>query len=117
MKPDPMAPYFPVFMVTWIGLGIASWVWIRSRPSVDEKRLWYRRVTIAAGVIFGAFITFTLAQWHQPFALLILLPAIVPITFLNLRITFFCNACGKMTRSHNSFSATYYCPRCGHQLR
>jgi FtsH-binding integral membrane protein len=117
MKPDPMAPYFPAFMVTWIALGIGSWVWIRSRPSADEKRFWHRRVTIGAGIVFGIFIAFTLQQWHQPFALLIFLPFLALITFLNLRYTFFCDACGKMSHSQQWFSSTYHCPRCGHKLR
>jgi len=117
MKPDPMAPYFPVFMVTWVAFGIGSWLWIRTRPSADEKHLWHRRVTIASGFVFGAFITFTLFQWHQPFALLIFLPFLVLITFLNLRFTFFCDACGKMSHSQQWFSSTYHCPKCGHKLR
>jgi hypothetical protein len=45
------------------------------------------------------------------------LPAIVLIGFLNLRVTFFCDGCGKMTQSQDWFSPTCYCPRCGHKLR
>ena len=117
MKPDPVAPIMPFFMVAWIALGIASWVWIRTRPSADEKRLWHRRIAIASGVLFGLFLTFTILAWRQPFALLIFLPFLVLIIFLNLRFTFFCDACGKMSHSQQWFSFTYHCPKCGHKLR
>src|SRR6516164_672921 len=101
MKPNPLAPYFVVCIIAWVALAIGSWKWISSRPSTEEKRLWFRRSTIISGLFFGTFITFISIQWHHPFALLIFLPAIVLIGFLNLRVTFFCDGCGKMTQSQD----------------
>jgi hypothetical protein len=116
MTRDPMAPYFPAFMISWIALGIASWIWIWTRRSAEEKRVWHRRIGIAAGVIFGAFITFTLLAWHQPFGLLIFLPALVLIIWLNLRFTTFCRHCNRMVYNYFWWRRTRFCPYCGTEL-
>src|SRR3981189_2656089 len=42
MKPDPVAPIMPFFMVAWVTLAIGSRVGSCTRPSVDERRLWHR---------------------------------------------------------------------------
>ena len=117
MKPDPIAPYFPVFMVSWIALGIGYWLWIYTRPSADQKRLWHRCVAIGATVIFGAFITFTLLLWRQPFALLIFIPALVVITWLNLRFTDFCESCNRMVYNQFWWRRVRFCPHCGVSLK
>lgn len=62
-------------------------------------------------MIFGSFVTLTILAWRQPFALVIFVPAIVLITFLNLRFTFFCDACGKMSHFQQWFSSTYHTAR------
>jgi hypothetical protein len=107
----------PFFMVAWVALGIGSWLFIRSRPSVDEKRLWHRRITIGSGVLFGLFLAYTFVAWRQPFVMFIFLPFLGLIIYLNLRFTFFCDACGKTSHSQQWFSSSYHCPSCGHKLR
>jgi hypothetical protein len=117
MKADPVAPYFPWFLILWFAFGAGSWLWIATRPTAENKRLWHRRICITAGILFGAFITFTLVSWGQLFALLIFLPGIVKITYLNLKFTFFCDSCRKTSFSQAWFSSGYYCPNCGHKIR
>jgi len=116
MKPGPMEPYFPVFMLSWIALGIGSWIWISTRPSADEKRLWHRRVAIGAAIVFGVFITLLLVQWHQPSALLVFIPALVLIAWLNLRFTDFCDNCNRRVYKQFWWGRIDFCPHCGARL-
>jgi hypothetical protein len=115
MKTDSGPPYF--LIVSWIAFGLVSWLWIATRSSAEEKRLWHRRFIIVAGILFGAFISFSLVSWGQSQALLIFLPAIVLIGYLNIRFTFFCDACGKTIFSQALFSSGHYCSNCGNKLR
>lgn len=117
MKWDPATPYFPYFAVAWLLLGGGSWLWMRSRPTVEEKRRWHLRVMVGSNVIFGLFATLVFISWGQFGPMLIVLPFLALITYLNLRFTFFCDSCGKMSRSQEWFSSTYHCPHCGHKLR
>lgn len=117
MKTDSIALYFPYFMIVWAMFGLSTWLWIRSRPTADEKKLWHLRMTVSSGIVFALFVVFVLISWGQYFPLLIVLPFIVLITYLNLRFTFFCGSCGKMSHSQQWFSSTYHCPECGNKLR
>ena len=116
-RADPMAPAWFFFMAVWVALALGSWLWMRSRSTAAEKRLWHRRLTITAGVIFGGFMMATMVSWHQYFGLLFALPAVVLISYLNLNNTFFCDACGKMTQRTDWWSRepAHFCPKCGHK--
>ncbi len=116
-RPDPAASLFLPFMLAWVALGVASWLWIRSRPSVEEKRTWMRRLNVVSGVVFGAFLIVVFVLWRAYIGLLIFLPFLALIIYLRDRFTFICDQCGKTSQSMEWFSSTYHCPKCGHKLR
>lgn len=101
---------FLKFAVVWLALGIGSTLYIRSRPTTAEKRRAHRIVAVGAGVAFGAFVT-----WFSPASAVLMLPALVLITVLNLCNTRFCDRCGKMVHVR-PFERMDFCPRCGAPL-
>ena len=116
MTLDPSARLMLWFNAAWLAFGFACWWWIRSKASTSEKRVTQRRITVLAGVVFGIFTASVLISWHAYSALLIFLPAIALIMFLNVRFTFTCDHCGKFSQAQ-SWSKAHYCPHCGHKLR
>lgn len=102
---------FAFFFVCWIALGVGSWLYVRSRPGAAAKRRAHRVFTVVAGLIFTAF-----ATWTDPRAVIIVIPAVVLITWLNLRYTRFCDNCGK-TITAQPFQKIAFCPRCGTALQ
>ena len=118
MKADPAAPYFPFYFVGWALLALFTWLWIRSRPTAQEKKLWWDRMSIIGAVFVGGFLCFTLALWKQYFAIPICAGFITLIAYLNVRNTFYCGSCGKRaSSSQNWFADSFHCPHCGHKLR
>ena len=73
--------------------------------------------TVATAVFVTGFICFVLILWKQYFGIPIFLGVGIMITLLNLRNTFYCDACGKRTYSPRWFSSSFHCPHCGHKLR
>lgn len=98
------------FAVVWLALGIGSTLYLRSLPTAAEKRRAYRVMVVVAGAVFGSFVT-----WMFPPAAFFMLPAILLITWMNLRNTRFCDQCGKMTQVQ-PFQRMDFCPRCGAPL-
>jgi len=113
MNTEQVESYFPAFIFAWIGFGIASWLFILTRSNVASKRRWFFRTCILAGIIFGLFTAFIMTAWRQPLQLLFVLPFIGLIIWLNIKMTRFCDSCGKMTVCQNIFKPFKYCPKCG----
>jgi hypothetical protein len=65
------------------------------------------------GVLFLTFVA--LMDFPRPF-FLFLIPAVALMTFLNLRNTKFCDACGKTLINQNPFSPPAFCSKCGAAL-
>lgn len=102
--------FFPIFFVCWLLLGIGSAIFLRS-ATYEIKKRWYPRFTIAAGVVFLGFIALSGAG---PF-LVIAVPAVTLITYLNIRSTRFCPKCGK-TLYQQGWSRPNFCSKCGANL-
>jgi len=116
MKNEPSSPFMLWFIILWVLFGIGSWIFIQTRSDAVQKRLWYRRFCISGGIIFGAFTTVVFALWGRLLFSLIVLPFLALIMWLNLRSTFFCDSCGKMTVNQFWFSSFEFCPKCGKKL-
>jgi hypothetical protein len=110
MKENGPPPIFMVFMAVWVVLGISSmWFFTRSRNARLKRNL-HRWGTIATGVVFAGFVV---ASTGQLGLLLFVGPALVLVSFLNIRMTKFCNACGAMLYKHQWFTPMHFCSRCG----
>lgn len=110
---DQIQRVFPIFFGVWIVLGLISAGFFFFNNNAALKRKVFPPFVIGVGVLFLAFV----ALMGFPAGMFfIIVPAIVLITFLNLRSTRFCNACGKTLINQNFLSAPKFCSKCGAAL-
>jgi uncharacterized protein (DUF983 family) len=104
---------FALFFAVWavLAIGSALFYW---RAPLPSKRLWHPRIVIGSGFVFATFVAMLLPAWP---ALLITLPGVALITYLNIRFTTFCPACGTMQFNRNWFAKMEFCQSCGASLR
>ena len=102
---------FPVFFVIWGLLGIGGAVFFYGGENAGLRRKLYPIYIVLISVVFIGFTLYV--QGRVPLFLAVIVPA---IAFLNLRITRFCNSCGRMVVSRNLFVAPKYCQSCGARL-
>ena len=105
---------FVVFMICWTILGIASFLFFQfNRNAALKRRIWPPFIIII-GFIFGLFV------WHMSGGrrevLLFMVPAIVIISLLNIRLTRFCQSCGRTLQAQPFSSAGSFCKYCGAKL-
>jgi hypothetical protein len=106
-----MPKAFVVFMICWIVIGIASWIFY-SKASYQTKKSAHPFLIVAFGLIFLGF-----AEWiTQGKLLLSFVAALIVIMYLNFRNTQFCSRCGATIYSRG-FSRSTFCPKCGAPLQ
>lgn len=110
MSPDEI---FPIFFGTWVVLGIISFAIFFIGKNAQLKRKLWPPFVIGTGVLFIGFIC---AMGFGGQALYIMVPAVVLITFLNLRSTKFCDSCGKTIINQNFLVRPEFCSKCGAKL-
>ena len=109
-------PEFIAFMVFWGILGLSSFLFFHFNHNATLKRNVFPVFIILIGVIFGGFVYYIMGRQH-PQVLLPLVPALIVISFLNIRTTRFCDACGKTLYRQPIFTRTQYCSHCGSELK
>lgn len=113
LKPDRGA-VFTVFFVSWIALGICSFLFFQVSRNAKLKRSLWPVLVISTSIVFGCFVIYMTSPNRG--ILFIFIPAIVLIAILNLRGTRFCDACGKTLHSQ-LISRRKFCPFCGAVLQ
>ncbi len=103
---------FPVFVVVWAALGLVSYLFFARNKDVALKKRIFPRLAIGAGAAFGLVISL-MAPWP---AVLLFFPFIGLITWLNIRMTRFCDGCGKMLINHQWWTTMNFCSHCGAKL-
>jgi hypothetical protein len=104
---------FPVFLGVWVVLGLCSAGFFLSKNAQLKRKVWPPFVVVT-GILFAGFV------WSMGIpseGLIIFVPAIALITFLNLRAVQFCNSCGATTMSQNPLSKPAVCSKCGAGLK
>ena len=89
--PEGSADLFPVFFSVWILLGLFSAGFFFLNKNAAFKRKVWPPFVVLTGVLFVAF---ALALRIPGQALVVMVPAVVLITFFNLRTVQFCDGCG-----------------------
>lgn len=111
MKPRP--DILPLFIMTWVVLGIAGiWLMFVDKNVPRKKRL-LPIFIIGTGAAFVAFVFLITGDLH---VLAVVLPAAVLISFLNLRMIKVCSSCGRTIQSGMWFTKAEYCSKCGAKL-
>jgi len=107
---------FVAFFICWFLIGIGGWILVWRARSAERKRRVHRRLTIIAGVVFFLFVCASVAGGFPPHVLALAVPAIVLISWLNLRFTTFCDGCNRMISNQLWWRRVQFCPYCGTQL-
>ena len=107
----PNAQEFLIVLAAWIIAGIASAFFFMNRNASLKRRLWPPYV-IGAAILFLMFV-----WWFLPneAALYVAAPLLALVTFINLRVVKFCNACGATTQNL-PFRPARFCAKCGAPL-
>jgi predicted RNA-binding Zn-ribbon protein involved in translation (DUF1610 family) len=100
-----------IFFIVWTVLCVAGWSFFW-KGSLAAKRRWHGPIQVGAAVLFLAFV----AAIAPPKVLAIFAPAVAAITFLNLKFTKFCPACGSMLMRNPPWVPLRFCPKCGENL-
>jgi hypothetical protein len=109
-----------LFVGTWIVLGIIGFVVFFLGKDTALKRKWFPRFTVLVGMLFVFFST-TIAvlgseTWLSLGIMVITVPAVSLISYLNIKMTKFCDRCGATLINSNWFSPMRFCSKCGAAL-
>ena len=111
-RPDPSV-VVPVFMAVWIALGIGSACFFLGSRNARLKREVFPWFVIFVGVLFASFVVIAVGDLT---VLAFVGPAVALISFLNIRGTRFCDACGATLFNHAWFNRMNFCSKCGAKL-
>lgn len=107
------------FPATWVALAIVGFVASR-RLTPKVKRRWLPRFAILVGVLFVFFATSLSVLSSRTLSslnvLILVVPATILITYLNIKFTNVCEKCGALQYSYNWFDPMKFCSKCGAEL-
>jgi hypothetical protein len=106
---------FVAFMAVWLVLGVSSFLFFYLNRNAALQRSIWPTFIVGIGIIFAGFLYFMVGR-QQPQILYVAVPAIILISFLNLRTTRFCDSCGKTLYRQPILSRIRFCPYCGAEL-
>jgi hypothetical protein len=113
MQPAQAAQVFPIFAVTWVILGVGSFIFFSYNKNAALKRKAWPIMVIGAGALF---LTFGWLMGFRGQPMYFMAPFVLLITALNLKGTKFCDSCGKTIMARSPFTSTRFCPDCGTEL-
>ena len=105
---------FPIFFGAWVVLGVISFVIFFVGKNAELKRKLWPPFVIGTGALF-VFFVYQMDVGGE--AMYMMVPAVIFITFLNLRATKFCDSCGKTIINQNFFVKPEFCSKCGEKLK
>jgi hypothetical protein len=100
------------FALLWTTLVVVGGLFIR-RASIPQKRAWLPRFRIGTALLFVAFVALAT---RNAAAVLFMGAAVAVVTWVNLRRTRVCSACGAVPRGPSPFSPPEKCDACGAKL-
>src|SRR3569832_601005 len=98
----------PGFLVLWRALAAGGFLIFQLEKDAAKKRRYFPRFAAGAGALFALMI----ALMAPLPAVLLFLPFIALITWLNIRLTKFCGGCGKTIINQQWWTTMSYCPYC-----
>lgn len=113
MSPNNVEQFLPIVAGIFVVLGLGNAFFFASKNAHLKRKAWPPFLIATAVVFFGG----AWAAGAPAEALLFLVPLLSVSTFLGLRSTRFCDACGKTTMSQTPFSPPTICNKCGSTLQ
>jgi hypothetical protein len=101
---------FPIFFGVWILLGVAGFRLFYVGRDVAFKRKYFPWYVGLAAVLF---LGFGIATGLPLFGIAVMALFVALISYMNLRATRFCDACGCTVVQPMPFSRAEFCSRCG----
>lgn len=102
---------FSCFAV-WAVLCIGGMMFFAFEKDVSRKRLYYPRYILFTGAAFILFVGLT-TNWTSA---LFFFPFIALTMWLNIRVTRFCDGCGRAAINRSWWTTMEFCPHCGRKL-
>jgi hypothetical protein len=106
---------FVGFILVWCILGLASFLFFHFNRNVALKRRVLPVLTVIVVAMFLGVVYYFIGS-SQPLVFVFAVPAVVVISYLNIRMTRFCNSCGKTLHQQLPFTTVRFCPHCGAEL-
>lgn len=104
---------FNYFFILWMILGFVSFCFFTFYKNTQVKRKLFAPYIIFVGVLFGGIVLFSTKElWTLYF----LVPSIALISYMNIKNSKFCDACGKLSYNYALFPKMRYCSKCGTEL-
>ncbi len=105
---------FPYFFAVWIALGALGFYFFFLNKDAAFKRKYFPWFAVSASALF---LVFMWLMGFPPQTFVLMVPAAVLITVLNIRGTRFCSSCGRTIFSQGMpWSRPDYCSSCGAKL-
>lgn len=111
MKPHPQIT--GLFLGVWIALCIVGWWVTYLDKNIARKKRLLPVFIVGTGVTFAIFAPLITGDVRT---IVLVVPAVLLIIFLNLRQIKVCPTCGRTIDSGMSFGKAVYCPKCGGRL-
>jgi NhaP-type Na+/H+ or K+/H+ antiporter len=107
------------FFATWIILAAVGFFASR-RMNAETKRRWMHRWIILIGLLFVLFATtlnvLSTRRWSSLGILFVIVPAVGLISYLNIKLTKFCDNCDATLYAQIGFKPMRFFSRCGAAL-
>ncbi|WP_245905468.1 hypothetical protein [Photobacterium lipolyticum] len=98
-----------VLMVIWLGISAGSVMLFQRGSDVQRKRKLWPGYTIFSNTVIAGFIIYM----QPPLLMMIgLVTLLLPLTWLTIRSTKFCDSCGKASRSPFFMKPPTECSHC-----
>jgi hypothetical protein len=107
---------FLIFFVSWVIWHVAAYVLVYRGRSVPFRRVWHVRSALLSATAFLAFLFYIVSMGFPKSVLGMFVPAVIIITFINIRNTRFCDMCGKQNFEMNPFHPPTVCKHCRRPL-
>lgn len=108
MQQDDVFQYFAI----WIGFALLNFLLFQVSTDAQFKRKYYPWATTFMGALYLGFIALHSSSSE---ALLVMVPFVGVSTYTNIRMTKFCDSCGRTVR-RGFYSTERNCPKCGAYL-
>lgn len=102
-----------ILIAIWFFLGLIGFCIFSVVKSAALKRKLWALFVIVVGVLFVAYSYYISAD---AFVLYVVSLFVILISILNIKLTKFCDSCGKMVISQAFFARPKYCSKCGQDL-
>ncbi len=110
---DPLDITAIVYFISYGLLALLTYIFIYRNKDINLKRKWHTHVCIANSLLFFIVILFFVLYGFPFQTIYMTIPALIFITYIQIKTTIFCDSCGKMSSSVSFIKKDSFCSKCG----